>query len=551
MTALYSGTFLPLGVLVWPLLVGLVAMVVWSRGALWVLPLAPVPALGFAVAGAPGSVVVPDLLLGVHLGIVPGGALLLGMTALVWTVAGMHAALTLRAGPQAAVFAGFWCVTLAGNLGVFLAGDIVTFYLAFAAVSLAAWFLVIHERTQKALAAGRQYITLAVLGEAALLVGLMIGAAAAEDLHIASVRAALVDAPLGPLGVAALVLGFGIKAGMVPLHLWLPVAHPAAPVPGSAVLSGAIVNAGLIGMMLFVPDGTGWGDVLVAAGLVGGFGAALWGLTQRNPKAVLAYSTISQMGLMLMLVGAGSAGVAYYAFHHGLAKAALFLCVGVMAAAQTPRQRGATLGLVVLVALSVAGLPLTGGGVAKLAGKQGLPDALSLVLTLSSMTTTLVLVWFVLRLAQAPAPPLAPSPLWRSLFAGAAVLGGLALVAPWAVWGHATGLPTGYPAQPANMFAGIWPLLAGLGAAALIPGQRLPEYPPGDILALLRWRGGGWSGRAGAARSAAPRRHWRRAVLRALLHVRRLETHMRPWPCAGWVLIVTALTFSGLVLWTL
>ncbi|MFN4130767.1 MAG: proton-conducting transporter membrane subunit, partial [Paracoccaceae bacterium] len=233
----------------------------------------------------------------------------LGMTALVWTIAGWQAALTMERGTRAGLFAAFWCLTLAGNLGVFLAADVISFYLAFGAVSLAAWVLVVHDRTPAALAAGRLYIRLAVLGEAALLLGLLIGAGGADDLRIASVSAALQDGPLGPLGIGLLIVGLGIKAGMVPLHIWLPVAHPAAPVPGSAVLSGAIVKAGLIGMILFVPSGADWGVLLIVLGLAGAFGAALWGLTQTNPKAILAYSTISQMGLLLALVGAGSGGV--------------------------------------------------------------------------------------------------------------------------------------------------------------------------------------------------------------------------------------------------
>ena len=71
---------------------------------------------------------------------------------------------------------------------------------------------------------------------------------------------------MGRWGFGLLIAGFGIKTGMVPLHVWLPLAHSAAPVAGSAVLSGAIVKAGLIGMVLFLPEETGWGIVLIVAG---------------------------------------------------------------------------------------------------------------------------------------------------------------------------------------------------------------------------------------------------------------------------------------------
>jgi hydrogenase-4 component B len=482
MSGVFTGSVWPFAVLVWPLLLGLVPVVpAWRAHALRVLPLAPLPALVFALLGAPGTTELPQLILGVELAAVPGGALLLGMTAAVWTVAGWHAALTLERGWRAGILVGFWCLTLAGNLGVFLAGDVVTFYVAFAAVSLAAWFLVVHDRTENAIAAGRVYITLAVIGETALLAGLLIGAQAADSLEIGAVREALGHAPLGGLAVALLVAGFGIKAGMVPLHVWLPLAHPVAPVPGSAVLSGAIVKAGLIGMVLFLPEGTGWGAGLVVLGLVGAFAAALWGLTQRNPKAVLAYSTVSQMGLMLMLVGAGQPA-AFYALHHGLAKGALFLLVGVAAAAAGPRQRRATLLLACAVALSVAGLPLTGGALVKAAAKDGLAATATLALTLSGVTTTLILAWFLHRLASGGKP--APGQNWAALAAGAAALGLAALVVPWLLWSGATGLPADYPLRGSAMIDALWPVLIGLALAALVLRRPAPELPPGDLLTL-------------------------------------------------------------------
>lgn len=543
------SALLPFAILVWPLLLGLVpAIPHWRRHALWVLPLAPLPALGFALAGAPGAIFLPDLLLGVHLTAVPRGALYLGMTAMVWAVAGAHAALTLPPGPKAGILIGFWCLTLAGNLGVFLAGDVVTFYLAFAAVSLAAWFLVVHERTQKALTAGKLYIALAVMGEVALLVGLMIGAATAEDLRISSVRDALPGAPLGAFGIAALIMGFGIKAGMIPLHIWLPVAHPAAPVPGSAVLSGAIVNAGLIGMILFIPVASGWGSLLVTSGLIGAFAAALWSLTQHNPKAVLAYSTVSQMGLMLALVGAGSTNVAFYALHHGIAKAALFLCVGVVAAAVTPRARLLTLSVAGILALSVSGFPLSGGALAKLAGKEGLSDPLVLALTLSSMTTTLVLGWFMLRLAQHDATPDHP-PVWSSLFASAALLAALALVVPWLLWERVTGLQGNYPLGLESILDGLWPVILGLCAAMVVRGRALPNYPPGDLLVLLEML---WGRLVHFQRNVPHLRQNftkgnRRTTLRILLRFRRADNFFQPWLHAGFLLTAVTLAFTILI----
>jgi hydrogenase-4 component B len=545
MSTMYSGSLAPFAVLMWPLLIGLVPIIPsWRVNALRLLPFAPLPAIGFALAGAPESVVIPDLMLGVQLGATPVTALLLGMTGLVWSVAGYYAALTMVRANASGIFAGFWCLTLAGNLGVFLANDIITFYIAFAAVSLAAWFMVVHDRTRDALAAGRVYIILAVLGEAALLSGLMIGAAAAEDLQIASVRAAFADAPLGSLGVGLLIAGFGIKAGMVPLHIWLPLAHPAAPVAGSAVLSGAIVKAGLIGMVLLVPEETGSRSVLIVLGLLGAFGAAIWGMSQRDPKAVLAYSTVSQMGIMLVLVGAGSQGVGYYALHHGMAKAALFLCVGMMILATSAVKRRAALGLALVVALSVAGLPLTGGALAKLAGKLEIGEMLALAITLSSVTTTLVLGWFLIRLQQIKGKP-QQTTAWGLGFGAVMALAVLALVLPWVLWPGAVNVPRDYAWHPSNILEGLWPVLVGLGGLALVHRLQLPAYPPGDLLHLfskhkLRPAFQLPVGNHGARRTKRP-------ILRLLLKVKDAERALLHWPVAGSTLIGLALVLAAMV----
>ena len=539
MNALISGSVWPLAGLVWPLLLALVpALPRWRARAPWLLPLAPLPALGFALAGAPGTAVLPDLLLGVELAAVPGGALLLGMTAVVWVVAGWHAALTLEPGPRAGILSGFWCLALAGNLGVFLAADIVTFYLAFATVSLAAWALVVHDRTPAALAAGRFYILLAVIGEAALLAGLLIGASAAQDLSIATLRETLPDAPFGQLAMVMLVLGFGIKAGMVPLHQWLPLAHPVAPVPGSAVLSGAIVKAGLIGVILFLPAQGGVAAVLLAAGLFGAFAAAARGLFVTSPKTVLAYSTVSQMGLLLALFGAGSGALAYYATHHGLAKAALFLSVGVLAGARTKGQRRATLAVAGLAALSVAGLPLLGGALAKLGAKPGLGDAMTLAVTLTGVTTTLILAWFLTLLARsAPKPEAAP---WPPLFAGLALLVALALILPWALWPGQTALPLAYPLGLANLLDGLWPVLIGLALLPLL--LRLPpgDHPPADPLDRARML----AARLPARRPRRTARPLYRLLLRRLARLRAAESGLAHWPLSGGLMIALMLALA-------
>jgi len=511
-----TGPLLPLAALVWPLLLGVLAALPAIRPhALRLLPLAPVPALWLAVSGVEGATRAPGLLLGVTLAADRPAALLLGLTAALWFAAAIHAQGSMAATRRPAVFSGFWCLTLAGNLGVFLAQDVVTFYVAFAAVSLSSYFLVVHEGTAPALRAGRVYIVLAIVGEVCLLVGFVIGAGAADGLMIGDIRAALPAAP--PPGGAAiwlLVAGFGIKAGLMPLHVWLPLAHPAAPTPASAVLSGAIVKAGIVGLMLFLPVASDAAAVLVPLGFAAAFLAALTGLRVRAPKAILAYSTISQMGIVIALVaaatrapGADMTQAAFYAFHHGLAKGALFLGVAVVAVAKGAWRTGA-LAAMGLAALSVAGAPLTGGGLAKTMAKTGLGHWEELALTLSAVTTTLVLGWFMVRLAAIPAKEPArvvcgrsAPPMSMALPAGALVLAALAL--PWWLWNGWSGLPPDYPLRPGTLWSALWPAAIGLAVIAAMAAARWPAGTQDEADPLRAAR---WSGRVLAPLRAVPAR---------------------------------------------
>ncbi len=470
-----SGNPLFLLALAWPLvLAGIAALPPVRRHAIRLLPFAPLPALWLGLTGAKGEARFPDLLLGVTLAADPAAVLLFVMTAVLWFAAAIYAQVYLATTRKPAVFSGFWCLTLAGNLGVFLAADVITFYVAFATVSLAAYVLIVHDATREALRAGRVYVAMVVLGEVCLLAAFVIGIAAAGSTDIADVRAALSASALGGFAAMLLVTGFGIKAGLMPLHLWLPLAHPAAPTPASAVLSGAIVKAGIIGMILFLPAAGvsyGW---LVALGFAGAFAGAILGLTRTNPKAILAYSTISQMSLVTALIGAtvGQGAsfeqIAYYAFHHGFAKGALFLSVG-LAAACAGLWRWVMLAATALVALSVAGAPLTGGNLAKLAVKSPLQGDAGMALTLSAITTTLVLAWFVIRLAQAEAGRGRPPAL---LAIPTLALGGAALVVPWMLGSDWSGVEPGYPLQKPNLWASGWPVAAGLATAAILVWSR-------------------------------------------------------------------------------
>src|SRR5690606_3937114 len=169
---------------------------------------------------------------------------------------------------------------------------------------------------------------------------------------------------------ALLLVGLGLKAGFWPLHVWLPLAHPEAPAPASAVLSGAMLKAGILGIWRCVPQAdptlAAWSLPLLAIGLFGAFYAAALGLRAGESKAVLAWSSVSQIGWMLMILAlawnleAPSAALltvlVLFGVHHGLAKGALFLAAGMVHEGRLPRVAWV---LLVLPAVALMGAPLS------------------------------------------------------------------------------------------------------------------------------------------------------------------------------------------------
>ncbi|MFN7177454.1 MAG: complex I subunit 5 family protein, partial [Thermaurantiacus sp.] len=493
-TLLFAAPLLPLAFAMLSLVPRLRPM---QLRLLW---LAPLPGLAAALLLPAGMVApIPGMLLGAGLMLDTLGRLFLGMTSLIWLAAGWHAMRSIRARP--ASFSGFWLLTLAGNMLAIVSGDVVSFYLGFAMLSLAAWGLVIHSGTPEARRAGRVYIRLAVLGETMLVMAMMFGAATAGSVVTAEVQAALGTVPDRGLAIGLLIAGFGIKAGLMPLHVWLPLAHPAAPVPASAVLSGAIVKAGILGLMRFLPFEAGapaWGEAMLAAGLATSFLGALFGMTQARAKTALAYSTLSQMGLLVAALGAGLlvpsspetialllGAVGLYALHHGLAKAALFLAVDAIPG----RGRWAQV-LALVTALGVAGLPLSGGALAKAAIKPAVGDGTVLWLfAFSAVTTTILMLhaWRLIVRTEPKAEALPPA-LPFALLATAAPLAtwGVGIVIGMASAAEALSLP--------KLVDAAWPVAAGsaLFLIAIRAGWRWPRrVPEGDLVlayeAMGRW----------------------------------------------------------------
>ncbi|HMB37534.1 MAG TPA: complex I subunit 5 family protein [Wenzhouxiangellaceae bacterium] len=429
------------------------------------------------------------VLLDLRLGADAVAAPLSVLCAVAWGLAGWFAA--NRVEKDRILFWSGWLVSLAGISLALLAQDIAGFYSGYAMLSLASWLLIIHARTDEAWRAGRIYLVLALAGEMAAFAGLIAIVAAVGNIALGELATAV---QLEPAWRWLILAGFAVKMGVVPLHVWLPLAHPVAPIPASAILSGVIVKAGLLGWLRLVPPGSegaaAIGPILLVLGIVTAFAGVLIGLTQQRVKVVLAYSTISQMGLVLMayaalLMAPDRAAVllpwlGVMALHHGLNKASLFLACG--CAPGRSRLRGL---LVALPALAISAAPLTTGMLAKTGLKTALAEAgvahgWTLALSLTS-TATALLLWHFWRLVRSDSGYKTAHPAWVAM-----VLAGL--VVPW-IWVLVHGLDP-------HLLSGLWPATWPLALAAAIvvasvwlkrglaPRWR-PGLPAGDLVVWL------------------------------------------------------------------
>jgi len=291
-------------------------------------------------------------------------------------------------------------LTLAAMLGVVMAGDLITLYLFFEWLGLAAYLFVVHTGTPAAERAGLKYLVLTLLGGFSVLTGvLLVHGLGGGDI---GVPLALEPGAEGVRLAAAvfLVLGFGVKAGMLGLHIWLPDAHTAAPAPASALLSGLMIKAGAYGILRTVgglfggtaaasPAAALQGEQLALAVLLVGtvtmFAGVVMALWQHEAKRLLAYSSVSQMGFILVGIGAagylgggggiGWTGALLHVANHALFKGLLFLGIGAVIHATgvgdlrrlggVARHMPWTFAFVLVAAGGIAGVPGLNGFVSK------------------------------------------------------------------------------------------------------------------------------------------------------------------------------------------
>ncbi len=381
------------------------------RAGQWWTPLAALPALLTSLALPVGTTLnIPWLLLGISLELDQTGQRFMLFSALLWLFAALYAELGTDAATRSGRFRLFFLLSMAGNMLLILAADMMTFYCGFALMGLAAYGMIVQRRSQRARRAGRVYLGWTLTGELMLFSAIALLSADIGSGLFANLQAKSFPA----IAVTLLVLGFGIKLALPGLHFWLPMTYTAAPTAAAAVLSGPMISAGLLGWMRFLPAGTeglsAWADPLQLIGIIGILLGTVLGWVQRDPRALLGCSSILKMGVITAVFGSALAhpeaapgilaALTLYALHHLLVKGALFLGVGEWQRVGATPWVLAGLGLLVL---TLIGAPLSGGAAAKVelkAATVGLTTHMGLLLLLSALATVLLLgrfFWLITR----------------------------------------------------------------------------------------------------------------------------------------------------------
>lgn len=274
------------------------------------------------------------------------------------------------------------------------ADNLVTYYFFFEMLTLSTFPLVLHNGSKEATMAGLKYLFYSLCGAYMVLFGLYFSASSlrfTDGGYMSAYLEAASNAPsnngLYLLCVTLMIFGFGVKAGMFPMHAWLPTAHPVAPAPASAVLSAIIVKAGVLGIIRTVfyvygkdfIDGSYVRILWMIITLVTVFMGSMLAFRENGLKKRLAYSTVSQVSYILFGLTTfnqtGFDGAMLQTVAHGVVKCGLFLCAGaiIYKTGKTKvselrgigKQMPVTMICFTVLSLSLIGIPPTGGFVAK------------------------------------------------------------------------------------------------------------------------------------------------------------------------------------------
>ncbi len=249
---------------------------------------------------------------------------------------------------QGRIFAGLWCGTLGAMTLVLVSNNVGMMWVGLEATTLLTAFLICTHKSKASLEATWKYILICSVGIAFAFMGTILVVISVRHLQldphdrllwtVLREKAALLDPSIAKAAFIFMLVGYGAKAGLAPMHNWLPDAHSQAPAPVSAVFSGFLLNAALYCLLRYVPivetatGGTGWCmRLLIGFGLLSILAAATFIPFQSDMKRLLAYCSIEHVGIIILGVGLGGVGILAALFHtlnHSLAKTLSFFAAG-------------------------------------------------------------------------------------------------------------------------------------------------------------------------------------------------------------------------------
>lgn len=320
------------------------------------------------------------------------GRIFAGIVAIVWVLGGIFSFVYMKHEHKNKRYYGFYLLVFGILNSLVFSGNMITFYFFYELMTILSAPLVFHTQTKASIMAGLKYMFYSFCGAYMVLFGIYFLSKYGTTLTFTAggvLDTSLAAGNEGILLLAAffMILGFSVKAGMFPLHAWLPVAHPVAPAPASAVLSGIIVKMGVLGIIRVVYylfgaafiRGTWVQTAWMVLALITIFMGSMLAYWEKELKKRLAYSTVSQVSYILLGLAIGNevafTGAMLHVICHAFIKSALFLCAGAIifetGKKQVEELRGIgkempiTIWCYTFASLALIGIPPTGGFLSK------------------------------------------------------------------------------------------------------------------------------------------------------------------------------------------
>lgn len=300
-----------------------------------------------------------------------------------WTLVTLYACVYMKHEENEMRFFLFMFLSEGAMLGAALSQNLVSMYVFYEMVTLFSMPLVLHSLSKESVAAAKKYLYYSVAGAFLALFGIFVLATNSSTLSFVAGGVDITTSPLVLAGVFTMLLGFGAKAGLFPMHGWLPTAHPVAPAPASALLSGLIAKAGVLAIIRTVfyivgtdaLTGTWVQTVALSFALLTVLMGSMMAYLEKGFKKRLAFSTVSQISYVLtglfLFTDDGFTGALWQIVFHAVVKVGLFLCAGAVifmyGKTEVKDLKGLgkkmpiTFTCFTVLSLSLIGIPPTGG----------------------------------------------------------------------------------------------------------------------------------------------------------------------------------------------